>query len=419
MFRTLIIGSLLLFGLPLQARSEFTQEEVAPPKKETDPPSRIQQIESARTEKEATLQPEAAPKLQHNIRWLQNSFPYRLMTGDLHGFGLAVGGPGPGGGLAIGPQFALRGLRDGKLDIKSAALVSTTRSYLGFLKMSYRDLAGGHLTLNARAAQRSLTEMSYYGPGPDSEKSGRSDFRVDDTTVEVQPVLTFFRYLHIGGDAAYLKVNIGPGHSTRYISAERAYTPEQAVGIDLQTKFWRGGGFLEFDWRDRDWDPTSGGRYSGHYARYLDRDQDRFSFLRLDFDAAQYIPLFNHTRVIALHGATSLTKTNGTQFVPFYLQPTLGGAYSLRGYRSYRFYGNNSVLANAEYRWEISPTASLAAFADAGRVFDRWSQWNLHDAESDVGFGVAFRTETKVVFRIDTAFSHEGVQVWFHANNLF
>jgi len=74
---------------------------------------------------------------------------------------------------------------------------------------------------------------------------------------------------------------------------------------------------------------------------------------------------------------------------------------------------------NAEYRWEITPTASLMAFVDAGRVFDRWAQWNLHNAESDVGFGFAFRTETKVAFRIDTGFSHEGVQVWFRANNLF
>ena len=78
--------------------------------------------------------------------------------------------------------------------------------------------------------------------------------------------------------------------------------------------------------RDRDWAPTSGGKYTAQYSRYLDRDVDRYSFLRLDFDASQYIPLFNRTRVIALHGSTSLTKTNGTQVVPFYMQPTLGGA---------------------------------------------------------------------------------------------
>src|SRR5262249_42870916 len=160
----------------------------------------------------------------------------------------------------------------------------------------------------------------------------------------------------------------------------------------------------------------SGGKYSAEYVRYLDRNLDRYSFFRTNFDVAQYIPLFNHSRVITLHGATSLTNTNDTQKVPFYLQPTLGGADTLRGYRAYRFYGDNSVLLNAEYRWDVSPTASLMAFADAGKVFDRWSQLNLHRAQSDVGVGFAFRTESKVAFRVDTGFSHEGVQVWFRAN---
>src|SRR5262249_61650781 len=117
-------------------------------------------------------------------------------------------------------------------------------------------------------------------------------------------------------------VKVGTGRSARYISTEQQFTPETTPGIDRQTGFWRGGGFVEYDWRDRDWAPTSGGKYSAQYTRYLDRNLDQFSFLRLDFDAAQYIPLLHHTRVIALHAATSFTKTHRTQPVPFYFQPT-------------------------------------------------------------------------------------------------
>ena len=75
--------------------------------------------------------------------------------------------------------------------------------------------------------------------------------------------------------------------------------------------------------------------------------------MRVDLDAWQVIPLFNETRVIAVHGAASLTDTNGAQQVPFYLQPTLGGPDTLRGYRFERFYGNNSTLLTAEYRWDV------------------------------------------------------------------
>jgi outer membrane protein assembly factor BamA len=427
MIRTLVIGSLLFMNWPLHASpAELpqnsppqSQNENASGPKESVESSRLQQIESARAEKEANLQPEAEPKLQHNIEWVQNSFPYRLLTSQIHGFGLGIGQLAPGAGFAMGPQYSRQDLLSGKLAFSVGARGSTNRSYLGRFDLSFRDLMGGHAFINFGAVHRNISETPYYGAGPDSLKSGRSDYRLEDTTVEVRPGITPVRHVRAGVSGAYMKVNVGPGHSTRYISSERQYTPDVAPGIDKQTEFWRGGGFLEYDWRDRDWAPTSGGKYSAEYLRYLDRNLDRFSFLRLNFDAAQYIPLFNHTRVITLHGSTSLTKTNGTQVVPFYLQPTLGGADTLRGYRPLRFYGNNSVMVNTEYRWEVSPTASFMAFVDAGRVFDRWAQWNLHNAESDVGFGIAIRTETKVAFRIDTGFSHEGVQVWFRANNLF
>ena len=66
--------------------------------------------------------------------------------------------------------------------------------------------------------------------------------------------------------------------------------------------------------------------------------------------------------------------------MPFYLQPTLGGPDTLRGYRVSRFYGNNSAMANAEYRWEASPILDVVAFADGGKVFDGWEHWSLHPA---------------------------------------
>jgi outer membrane protein assembly factor BamA len=427
MKRTLFIGSLLCLTWPLQASPVQLQQgesarslnESTSEQKEAPAELRIQQIESARAEKEANLEPEAEPHLQHDINWVQSTFPYRLMTSQIHGFGLGFGQLVSGAGFALGPQFSRTDLLNGKLALRVSARGSTNRSYLGGLDLSFHDLMGGHAFLNFGAVHRDLSEMPYYGAGPDSLKSGRSDYRLEDTTVELRPGITPFRHVRAGLIGAYSKVNVGPGHSTQYISTERQYSPEVAPGIDRQTDFWRGGGFLEYDWRDRSWAPTSGGKYSAQYTRSLDRKLDSFSFLRLDFDATQYIPLVNHTRVITLHGATSLTKTNGSQQVPFYLQPTLGGPETLRGYRAFRFYGNNSVLVNAEYRWEVSPTFSVTGFADAGRVFDRWAQWNLHNAESDVGFGVAFRTESKIVFRIDTGFSHEGVQVWFRANNMF
>ena len=216
---------------------------------------------------------------------------------------------------------------------------------------------------------------------------------------------------------SYLAVNTGPGESSLYISTEEQFGPAAAAGIDRQTNFWRGGGFVEYDWRDRTSYPTSGGKYSAQYVRYLDRDLGAYSFLRLDLDASQYIPLFNRTRVFAVHGSSSLTTAGDGQRVPFYVQPTLGGSNTLRGYRFNRFYGDNSVMVNGEYRWFSSPTLDMAVFADAGKVFNRWEQWNFHNLESNVGFSLRFKGRAaRPAFTLDTAFSHEGFQIWFRVN---
>jgi hypothetical protein len=69
-------------------------------------------------------------------------------------------------------------------------------------------------------------------------------------------------------------------------------------------------------------------------------------------------------------------------------------------------------MVNGEYRWCSSPTVDMAVFADAGKVFQRWEQWNFHNLESDVGFSVRFKGRAaRPVFSLDTGFSQEGFQI--------
>lgn len=70
-------------------------------------------------------------------------------------------------------------------------------------------------------------------------------------------------------------------------------------------------------------------------------------------------------------------------------------------------------MVNTEYCWELSPILDMVAFADGGKVFNRWEQWNLHGIESDVGFGERIKSRSKVVFSFDTGFSHEGFKYGF------
>jgi hypothetical protein len=376
-------------------------------------------IESQRAEKETRLTPETPPKAERRLVWVENSLAFKLLSADVDGFGVNVGPIASGNGFAVGPMYRRNDLLDGRLTLSVAARASVNGSYLGRVDAGLPSLLGGLMFTDFSAVHRNISEVAYYGPGADSEKTGRSNFRLEDTNLELRPGFRPFRRLRVGAIGSYLMVNVGPGNSSQYISSEQQFSPAVAPGIDKQASFLRAGGFVEFDWRDRASRPTSGGLYSAQYVRFLDRDSTNSSFFRLDLAASHNLSLFNRTRVISVRGASSLTNTRNSQQVPFYLQPTLGGWSSLRGYRPWRFYGDNSVLVSAEHRWEVSPILDLVVFTDAGKVFDRWSQLNFHSLESDVGFGFRLRYRTQSFFSFDTSFSHEGFQIWFRANNLY
>jgi hemolysin activation/secretion protein len=113
------------------------------------------------------------------------------------------------------------------------------------------------------------------------------------------------------------------------------------------------------------------------------------------------------------------TFTGSGQTVPFYMQPMLGGSDDLRGYRPFRFRGDNLLLFNAEYRWEVFSGLDMALFGDAGKVYMDKSHFSLKNLESNVGFGFRFNARNSVFLRIDVGFSHEGYQVSVKFNDLF
>jgi len=94
-----------------------------------------------------------------------------------------------------------------------------------------------------------------------------------------------------------------------------------------------------------------------------------YSFRRLDVDLRQYLPFFSKQRVIALRAYTALTDSTTGRSIPFYLQPTLGGPDTLRGFRPFRFYDNNMMFFNGEYRFKVSSGLMAVLFAEGGEGF--------------------------------------------------
>lgn len=382
-------------------------------------PSRAAELEQARSEKEANLTPDVPSAAERTVVAIQDNPILKSVIGPGDGLRLGFGGMAPTMGFAVGPDWRKTDLWGERIQLNAAFRASTTRSYLGAFSANIPELWDGKAFTSFTFLHRDYSQVSFYGSGADSRKSGRSAYRLEDTSLELRPGLQPVRHLQLGVIGGWYFANVGPGDTSTYISADQQYTPAAAPGIDRQGGFLKSGVFAVYDRRRGIPETVSGFRYEAEWSRMSDLDFGAYSYGRLDIDVQHYFSFFNDRRTIELHGHTALTDTRPNQAVPFYLQPSLGGPDSLRGFHAFRFTGPNAMWMNGEYRWQTSTALDVIFFADAGKVFDRWEQLNVHHLEGSGGFGFQFKTQTSLAFRLDTAFSREGVQVWLRFRNAF
>ena len=311
-------------------------------------------------------------------------------------------------------------LLDGNLVFRTSARAASSRAYLLDMQATFPRLANDWMFLDLYARHRNYPRIDYFGPGPDSKEGSRTQFLLEDTSADFTLGARPFRNMSLGITGGRLAVNVGRGDNSPKIAATQdVFTPMTTPGLDNQSDFLRAGVFAQFDYRDNPGGPRRGGNYVAQFINYDDRNLGLHDHRRLDIEAQQYFPFFNERRVIALRVRTVMTYTNGNQTVPFYLQPTLGGSNDLRGFRPYRFYDNNHIVVNAEYRWEAFTGLDMALFFDAGKVAPKPSQINFHDLEASAGVGFRFNIQNNVFLRLDVGASHERTMIWMVFGHVF
>lgn len=380
--------------------------------------TRTAELLRLREEYQRQLAPERSTSAEELFRRVKDDKILERINYGYNGFGAKVGGLVTGGGFAVGPQYLRDDLKNGALVVRASAQASIREYYRVDGQLLLPKLMSGRTSFDLRASHRNYPGIPYYGPGPDSQKV-RTNYRLEDSALDAALGFSPLPFLRVGGAAGVLAVNVGSGTDRRFVSTDTVFPAAQVLGLDNQSNFFRYGAFGQFDWRDNSLAPRNGGNYVVQYARYQDRSLRLHDFNMLDIDLQQYTGFLNRSRVIALRTRTRLTDRSGGQTVPFYLQPVIGGSDDLRGFRPFRFSGNNSVLFSGEYRWAIFSGCDGAVFADAGKVFDRRGQLNFSNLESSAGFGLRFNARNQTFMRFDVGFSHEGFQVWFKFTDVF
>jgi outer membrane protein assembly factor BamA len=419
---SLLLLAMLWIGPPAHGQQASPSVESAAASTENDdgeesfaepPRSRTEIIEAERARRSTELEPEEPGVWEQRLILVKDQQILERISEGIAGFRLKFGGMAPGAGFALGPEYYRVDLAKGNVSFRGAAQASFTGAQKLDLEVMAPRLAGDRAELRFQSVRHVYPRMNFYGSGGDSALTGRSNFQLEDTAVDTEVVWKPDPRFRAGASAGYLFVNTGPGNNDRLISTEQQFSPQQAPGIDRQTNFFRTGGFAQVDYRDNPGGPRAGGSYTVQYNIYQDTQINQFDFRRLTFDIQQYFPFFNKRRVIAVRARTQNTFTRHDQQVPFYLQSVLGGNSDLRGFRPFRFYGDNSMLLNAEWRWEVFSGMDMALFGDAGKVYQQADAVNFDQLQTAAGFGMRFNARNNTFLRLDIGFSREGYQVWF------
>jgi hypothetical protein len=267
-------------------------------------------------------------------------------------------------------------------------------------------------SLFVEAEHRIFPRVDFFGLGQQSEVGGRSDFRVNGSSVDV--VFQWQRNAHFGvsARAGTLDLRVGPGTNHGVSNTEDRYTEAEAPGLHAAERYRVQGGAATVDFRDRA-HLTSSGTFLGvalWHAGGVDAADPSAGWTRLTTDIRGFLPIAGPAHVLALHGIVSTRLDSAEVPTPFYLQPTLGGSDTLRGFGSYRLRGEALWTATAEYRWRPHRWIEVAPFLDIGAVAHSWGGLSDAGATATPGIGLRATTSSRVIGRLDVAGGRDGTR---------
>jgi hypothetical protein len=238
----------------------------------------------------------------------------------------------------------------------------------------------------------SLNKLTFFGEGPGTTVTGRSFYGMTETILGGSTVRPIYARLNMGlyGEINGRSIDIRPSPNQPSPSIEQIYTPASAPELATQPFFLQLGAGVRM--RPTAFNDHLHFNYDLAYRPFIAVSDGDFSFQRLTIDLYQEYSLRGkhalrlpwesngpddcrvdatdpHAQcpkptsnamdgTIGIRALTSLSMTPGGNAVPFYFQPTLGGADingnpSLPSYQDYRFRAPNILLLRESFEHSI------------------------------------------------------------------
>jgi len=262
----------------------------------------------------------------------------------------------------------------------------------------------GHLSV--LGGWREATQVGFYGIGTDTSKDDRTNYLFNQPYLS--GLLTVFptrRALMLRGGAEFSQWSQEPGQGSSP-SVEERYTPETLPGLGAKVTYLHTQGTIGLDSRTSPGYSRRGAYVGATLHDYNDSDGN-FGFRIAEYEGIAHLPILRETWVLSFRARMQHASEKDDQQIPFFMLPALGGGSSLRGYASWRFRDQNSLLLQGEWRIMVNRYLDLAFFYDAGKVTARTSDLDLDGLKDNYGVGMRFHGPFATPLRIEVARSRE------------
>lgn len=255
----------------------------------------------------------------------------------------------------------------------------------------------------------------YFGVGIESRPGDQGDYTLSGSSIDGVFQHQFTPVFGLSVRGGWMHLHTGAGHDDAFVDVMDRFAATGLPGLDRQSAFVTMGAGLVWDARDNPRAPEAGWLAGTSLRQFAAVSGAAPSFARATIDLRGYRRVPGGT--VAVRSLTSADL--GGSATPFYLQTSLGGPNTLRGFANYRFTDRALAHLSAEYRWRAHRYIEIAPFLDAGTVAGSWTRLGAGRLEMTPGIGLRGRTDHRMLGRVDWSRSREGHRITLGVGTAF
>jgi len=313
------------------------------------------------------------------------------------------GGMGEQTGFGAGGSYTLRMSKSQEITYLARATMARYQEYdmQWTLKPAKADIV-------FETSYQWRPKENFYGLGHDSLESQHTDFALRQSWVGARAEIHAVKHFTWGAEYKFLEAKATAGTNALTPSTPDVFP--SLPGFNRNLRLHSEGAYADLDFSEGEYGWTGRGHFGASYQQGVGASDLRY-FTYVGQVEGRMPVIKNQSGLVGQVQLNVNHENGGSDPIPFYLRPHIGGSSTLRGFPLDRFYGKNLMMLSLEYRYSIHPNFQAAVFHDAGQIFDSNSELTWFNWHRNYGFSLRMHSNYRTILRLEYGHSREGFAI--------